>query len=111
MEVPTRLRVEGDERPLSAGLALAAYRIVQEALTNVRRHARAGSVEVCLRFGADCLEIEVTDDGAGAVTPGGGNGLIGMRERVQMYGGTLATSTAPGEGFHVRAVLPTGASG
>ena len=99
MEVPTSLRVDGDERPLSAGLALAAYRIVQEALTNVRRHAQApGRSRSCLRFGADCLEIEVTDDGAGAVAPGGGNGLIGMRERVQMYGGTLATSTAPGDG-------------
>ena len=84
---------------------------MQEALTNVRRHAQAQSAEVCLHYGPDRLEIEVYDDGAGAVAPGGGNGLIGMRERVQMYGGTLATSTAPGEGFRVRAVLPIGPAG
>jgi signal transduction histidine kinase len=111
MDVPTSLRVEGDERPLSPGLGLAAYRVVQEALTNVRRHAQAQSAQVCLRYEPGRLEIEVSDDGSGAVAPGGGNGLIGMRERVQMYGGTLATSTAPGEGFRVRAVLPIGPPG
>jgi signal transduction histidine kinase len=108
MDVPTTLRVEGEERPLSAGIALSAFRIVQEALTNVRRHAHARSAQVSLRYGDDCLEIEVVDDGTGARVAAGGNGLIGMRERVQMYGGTLATTTAPGEGFRVRAVLPMG---
>jgi signal transduction histidine kinase len=83
MQVPTTLRVEGDESPLSAGLGLAAYRIVQEALTNIRRHAHARTAEVYLRYGEDCLEIEVVDDGVGAVAAEGGNGLIGMRERVQ----------------------------
>ncbi len=111
MDVPTRLRVEGTERPLPAGVGLAVFRIVQEALTNVRRHARATAVEVCLRYEERCLEIEVHDDGAGADGPGGvpasgGHGLVGMRERVQMYGGSLATITEPGEGFRVRAVLP-----
>jgi len=108
MDVPTTLRIEGEERPLSAGVALSAFRIVQEALTNVRRHAEATSAEVSLRYLEDCLEIEVSDDGAGAAVAAGGNGLIGMRERVQMYGGTLATTTAPGEGFSVRAVIPMG---
>ncbi len=111
MDVPTSLLVEGDERPLSPGLGLAAYRVVQEALTNIRRHAQAHTAEVRLRYGEDRLEIEVRDDGAGAVAAGGGNGLIGMRERVQMYGGTLATSTSPGEGFRVSAVLPIGPRG
>ena len=110
MDVPTTLRIEGDERPLSAGIALSAFRIVQEALTNVRRHAHARSAQVSLRYGDDCLEIAVIDDGAGAAVATGGNGLIGMRERVQMYGGTLATTTAPGEGFRVLAVLPMGQS-
>jgi signal transduction histidine kinase len=108
MDVPTTLRVEGTERGLSAGVALSVFRIVQEALTNVRRHSGARSAEVCLRYGEDCLEIDVSDDGAGAAVAAGGNGLIGMRERVQMYGGTLATTTAPGEGFRIHAVLPTG---
>jgi signal transduction histidine kinase len=108
MDIPTTLSVEGEERELSAGLALTAYRIVQEALTNIRRHARAATGEVSLRYREDCLEIEVSDDGRGAVAAEGGNGLIGMRERVQMYGGSLATVTAPGEGFRVRAVLPIG---
>ncbi len=109
MDVPTTLHVEGVARPLTPGVALAAFRIVQEALTNVRRHARARSAVVTLRYGSDCLEIEVADDGIGADVAGGGNGLIGMRERVQMYGGSLETTTAPGRGFRVRAVLSTGA--
>ena len=108
MDVPTTLRIEGDERPLSAGVALSTFRIVQEALTNVRRHARAGSAEVTLRYLADSLEIEVADDGVGTATAAGGNGLIGMRERAQMYGGTVATTTSPGQGFRVHAVLPMG---
>ena len=116
MDVPTRLRVEGAERPLPAGVGLAVFRIVQEALTNVRRHAQATSVEVCLRYEERCLEIEVHDDGTGVAAAGnstgtstgssGGHGLVGMRERVQMYGGSLATIAEPGAGFRVRAVLP-----
>ena len=106
MDVPTTLRIEGEEQPLSAGVALSTFRIVQEALTNVRRHAQAGSVAVTLRYLPDSLEIEVADDGVGAAAASGGNGLIGMRERAQMYGGTVATKTAPGQGFLVRAVLP-----
>jgi signal transduction histidine kinase len=110
MDVPTRLTVEGEERSLSAGVALSVFRIVQEALTNVRRHARAGSVEVVLRYLPEALEVEVADDGVGVAHAAGGHGLIGMRERAQMYGGSVTTASAPGEGFRIRAVLQTGAS-
>ncbi len=103
---PTVLRVEGTPRELSPGVDLAAYRIVQEALTNVRRHADARHVEVVLRYAEDFVGVEVTDDGSGTAEPAGGNGLIGMRERVQMYGGSLETETAPGAGFRIRAILP-----
>jgi signal transduction histidine kinase len=105
------LAVEGDARPLPPGLDLAAYRIVQEALTNVRRHARAASAWVVLRYGDDGVDIEVVDDGAGAgehggVPVGGGHGLVGMRERVSLYGGRLEAASQPGGGFAVRARLP-----
>ena len=106
MDVPTTLHIEGESQPLSAGVALSTFRIVQEALTNVRRHSQAGSVAVTLRYLPDSLQIEVADDGVGSAAASGGNGLIGMRERAQMYGGTVATKTAPGQGFLVRAVLP-----
>lgn len=99
--------VEGDSRPLPVGLDLAAYRIVQEALTNVRRHAGATSATVVLRYGENDVELEVRDDGAG-ISPdaqvAGGHGLIGMQERAALYGGRL--ETVSGNGFTVRAVLP-----
>ena len=101
------LVVEGDSRPLPVGLDLAAYRIVQEALTNVRRHAEATSATVVLRYGENDVELEVRDDGNGAPSGSsvaGGHGLIGMRERAALYGGRL--ETASGNGFTVRAVLP-----
>ena len=111
MDIPATLHIKGEERPLSAGVALSSFRIVQEALTNVRRHSQAGSVAVTLRYLPESLEIEVADDGVGAAVASGGNGLIGMRERAQMYGGTVATQTAPGQGFLVRAVLQMGPPG
>lgn len=101
------LVVEGRERRLPVGLDLAVYRIVQEALTNVRRHAAASHVHVLLRYGDGDVQIEVRDDGMGA-TPSGasGHGLIGMRERAALYGGRLETDSAAGKGFTVRAALP-----
>jgi signal transduction histidine kinase len=99
------LTVEGEPRPLPAGLDLAAYRIVQEALSNVRRHAAATKVCVRLCYAADELRIEVSDDGVGAADLRPGHGLIGMRERTAMYGGRLETETR--DGFTVRALLPT----
>ena len=81
--------------PFPRGLDLTAYRIVQECLTNVLKHAGAHRVEISLRCLGRCLDIEVTDDGtsAGATSPGG-FGLVGMRERVTVYGGTVQPATA-----------------
>jgi signal transduction histidine kinase len=103
----TTLRVDGDVRPLPAGLDLAVFRIVQEALTNVRRHAAARRCDVTLVFDHDELRVDVVDDGTGAsAAPGGGHGLVGMRERVGLYGGALDAGPLPGRGFGVRARLP-----
>ena len=103
------LRVEGRPRPLPTALEQTVYRIVQEALTNTQKHANASSAQVWIRYRPDHLEIEVTDDGReppAAHEPTGGHGLIGMRERVGAYHGTLTAGRADG-GFTVRAVLPT----
>ena len=102
------LRVEGERRRLDPAVELAAYRVVQEALTNTLKHANAASATVVLRFGTDRLEIEVTDDGSGgsATGDGSGLGLIGMKERVDVLGGTLVASPNDGGGFTVHATLP-----
>ena len=82
------LRVEGERSPLSPGVDLSAYRIVQEALTNVLKHTETARVEVTVRYANDAVQVEVCDDGRPREpTAGGGNGLIGMRERVAMLGG------------------------
>lgn len=104
------LEVRGEVRPLPVGVDLAAYRIVQEALTNVRRHADASAVRVGLDYGADDVRIEVADDGVGSPDPRGGHGLVGMRERASLYGGCVETDSAHGTGFVVRAVLPVSAT-
>ena len=106
MSVPTSLSIEGVERPLEAGVGLSAYRIVQEALTNVRRHSSASSAAVTLRYLPELLEVEVTDDGAGTAHALEGNGLIGMRERAAMCGGSVQLESAPGAGFRVAVSLP-----
>jgi signal transduction histidine kinase len=112
---------EGAARPLPGGLSLAAYRIVQEALTNVRKHAGPeAAAEVTLRYGRDDLLVRITDDGRG---PGGtlprhgpplaaasGHGLTGMRERAALYGGTVQAGPRPGGGFEVTVGLPLAAS-
>jgi signal transduction histidine kinase len=104
------LTTEGEPQPLPPGLDLAAYRIVQEALTNVRRHADATRAEVLLRYGDGQVLVEVHDDGRGAAAASpGGHGLIGMRERVALYGGRVETVSDTGSGFTVRAVLPVAA--
>jgi len=100
------LHVEGKALPLPPGVELSAYRIVQEALTNVLKHAHASRADVLLRYGDGALELEVTDDGVGAAANGSGHGLIGMRERAAVYGGTLATGRRPTGGFFVTAQLP-----
>lgn len=109
--VPTELTVTGSERDLPAGVGLAAYRLVQEALTNVLKHAgTAAHADVRLDYTDHTLQIEVVDDGRGAVSSlgstGGGNGQIGMRERVDVYGGEFSAQPSPGGGYRVRAVLP-----
>lgn len=106
--LPVTLEVRGQRRELPAGLDLAAYRIVQEALTNARRHATAAtSVAVLLDFTGEELRIEVRDDGLGdPSTAGSGHGLVGMRERVALYGGRLSTGALPGRGYAVQACLP-----
>ena len=105
--LPVEAVVEGMPRPLSPGVDLSAYRIVQEALTNTLKHAGEAHARVLLRYRPDTLEIEVADDGRGApAADGGGQGLIGMHERVQLFGGTLESGPRPGGGFIVRARLP-----
>ena len=110
----TRLIVSGWLTPLDPGVELAAYRIVQEALTNARRHAPGAAVDVELRYGSECLSLRVRDNGPGPQAAGdtpadglaGGHGLVGMRERAAAVGGTLRTGPAPGGGFLVEAMLP-----
>ncbi len=104
-----RLIVEGPIRPLDPGVELTAYRIVQEALTNSRRHAPGAAVDVELRYGPDALRLRVRDNGPGAHAPaghGGGHGLPGMRERAAMAGGALRAGPARGGGFLIEATFP-----
>jgi len=136
---PVTVAVEGDQRPLSAEADHCAYRILQESLTNVLRHAGPGAAaHVCLRYQPDGLTITVTDDGASAgggetsvsrgsspsdggpavlpaggpvVLPAGGHGIDGMRERAASVGGQLTAGPLPGGGFQVRALLPVPAMG
>jgi signal transduction histidine kinase len=101
--------VEGAALPVTGGLSVAVYRIVQEALTNVRKHAGPGATaEVRLRYSTDELLVRVTDDGRGTLSgaPSAGHGLAGMRERVAMYGGMVRTGPRPGGGFEMTARLP-----
>src|SRR5688500_7068605 len=103
------VETDGEPRVLAPATDLAAYRIIQESLTNVARHARAGRVVIGLRYGAGDLVITVEDDGAGppgGLVPAGGNGLTGMRERAAAAGGELEAGPGPSGGFRVRARLP-----
>jgi signal transduction histidine kinase len=105
----TTLSVEGAARRVPAGVDLAAYRLVQEGLTNSLRHAGAGArSEVTVRHGRDELEVRVEDDGLGAAAPPrrAGHGLVGIRERVALYGGILTIGPKAGGGFKVRARFP-----
>jgi signal transduction histidine kinase len=101
------VRTEGPARPVTGVVGLTAYRVVQEALTNVLRHAAARRAEVALSFGDDALVVTVSDDGRGpAGGDGGGHGIAGMRERVAIAGGSLDAGPRDGGGFAVRARLP-----
>jgi signal transduction histidine kinase len=107
--LPVEMQVEGEPAPLPAGVDLAAYRVVQESLTNTLKHAGPARAKVQVRWRADRLELVVTDTGRG---PGDnddedtGHGLVGMRERVTMYGGELRYGPRGEGGFEVSAVLP-----
>jgi signal transduction histidine kinase len=104
-----RCVVEGEARPLASGTALAAYRIVQESLTNTRKHAGPlAEASVLLRYSPDALELVIADDGLGSAAhcDGAGHGLTGMRERAAMYGGSVRAGPVPGGGFLVTALLP-----
>jgi signal transduction histidine kinase len=111
--LPVTLTVTGTALALPPGADLAAYRVVQEGLTNVLRHARQASASVAVHWG-DLLELTVTDDGQGtgqagqddATAPGQGRGLLGLRERLALYGGELEAGPRPGGGWRVSAVLP-----
>ncbi|MFD5257780.1 sensor histidine kinase [Streptomyces bobili] len=109
--VPVELAVTGTPVPLPAGVGLAAYRVVQEALTNTVKHAAGATVRVVLEHTPDALHVVVTDTG-GAASPsartGTGRGLTGLRERVALHGGTLSAGSRPTGGYRVDAVLPTG---
>ena len=107
--LPVNLDVEGDRVPLAPGVDLSAYRIVQEALTNALKHAGPASARVTVRYGRDDLELEIVDDGSGVATgngDGSGHGLIGMRERVHLFGGNIAAGARREGGYAVRARLP-----
>jgi signal transduction histidine kinase len=105
--LPVELHVQGKAASLPPGVDLSAYRIVQEALTNTLKHAGASHAKVVVHYRDDELELEVTDDGSGNGNGGGsGQGMIGMRERVALYGGILESGKKVGGGYVVQARLP-----
>ena len=105
--LPARLHVDGEPFPLPRGIDLSAYRIVQEGLTNALKHARASDADVTVRYRPDEVEIEVRDNGEGGATNDGlGHGLVGVRERVKLYGGEMSVGTVPEGGFVLSTRLP-----
>ena len=105
--LPVELHVEGEPFPLPRGIDLSAYRIAQEALTNALKHAHASHADVTICYAPEEVQIQVRDNGQGAVTSNGhGHGLIGIRERVKLYGGDMTAGTADGGGFLLSTRLP-----
>jgi len=106
--LPVQVHVEGSPVALPPGVDLSAYRIVQEALTNALKHAGPARAHVTLRYAPDELELEIADDGAGSSSRahGGGHGLVGMRERVAVFGGVLEADRRIEGGYRLRATLP-----
>jgi signal transduction histidine kinase len=105
--LPVRVHVDGDAVPLPRAIDLSAYRIIQEGLTNVLKHAQAKQADVTVRYGDADLHIEVRDDGRGTGwTDGRGHGLLGVRERVKIYGGEMTTGAASDGGFVLDTRLP-----
>ncbi|MFE3163493.1 sensor histidine kinase [Streptomyces sp. NPDC059224] len=112
--LPVEFVIEGEPRPLPPGVELCAYRVVQEALTNVLKHAGHAQARVLLRYRPHELAVSVRDDGEGVnpdrVRTSAGHGLIGMRERAKLYGGTISVGPRSGGGFAVELALPTSAA-
>jgi signal transduction histidine kinase len=108
--LPVEVRIDGEVRPLPPSVDLSAYRIVQEALTNSLKHAGPARASVTLRYTDRAVDLEILDDGRGPAPDGGreieGRGLVGMRERVSLHGGSLKAGRVPGGGFGVTASLP-----
>ena len=106
--LPVELTVEGDAVKLAPGLDLAAYRVIQEALTNALKYAGPAHAWVTVRYLRDALELEISNDGRSPERQNGsgGHGLAGMRERVSLYGGSVEAGPHPVRGFVVRARLP-----
>ena len=115
--LPVELRIEGAPRPLPAAVELSAYRVAQEALTNTLKHAGPARAQVTIGYRHQEVRVEVSDDGRGVTAPTGdgrarvGHGLIGMRERVQVFGGDLEVGPGPVGGFRVAARLPFAVDG
>jgi signal transduction histidine kinase len=105
--LPVELHVDGERVALPRAIDLSAYRIVQEGLTNALKHAHATRADVTLRYGPDEVQLEVRDNGVGSSTSDGlGHGLVGIRERVKIYGGEMAAGTENGGGFVLSTRLP-----
>jgi signal transduction histidine kinase len=109
--LPVEVHVTGQARPLPPGVELAAYRVIQEALTNSLKHAGPASATIDIGYEPARLSVVVADDGDGApAEEGSGHGLVGMRERVVLYGGEITAGRQPSGGFAVRASLPVAGS-
>jgi signal transduction histidine kinase len=108
--VRVQLEIRGTQRPVPPGVGLAAYRIIQEALTNVVKHARTTASRILVTYEDDAMRLEITDAGAGApadaVAASAGHGIAGMRERASLFGGEFHAGPLPGRGFRVTARLP-----
>ena len=105
--IKTTLQVIGNERPQEEKIALALYRVAQEALTNVRKHAHASTVDLELNYTqTHQIRLEIRDDGLGAADTSGGFGLIGIRERIDLLNGYVQVDTAPNQGFSIIITVP-----
>ena len=107
--VSATLEVIGESRSLPPGVQVSIFRVVQESLTNIRKHSSARQVRVCLTYDSDSVAVQIVNDGSATGSgQGGQRGIVGMRERVEIYGGSLDAGPLPGGGYRVRATVPVG---